>query len=116
MVNRDVAFLKRSVILSTKGNANLLGCDLMNTRNGVEQHRLASLCQSPVLAEPVEPLLRVGIGNGQRFRGPGVIVEMAYLRRVLQVQQGGGFQRPFAPHAMQLTSGTSSQTRRHRQG
>jgi hypothetical protein len=65
---------KRRVILPSERDANLFGCDVMDTRDGVEQHRLTLFRRLPMLPESVELLLRIGIGNGQDFRSLRVIV------------------------------------------
>jgi hypothetical protein len=69
--------LKRGVVLPAKGNANLFECDVMNTRYGVEQHRLTSFRRLAVLAEFIAPLLRIRIDNGQCFRSLRVIMQMS---------------------------------------
>jgi len=72
-----VVGLKRGVVLPAKGNANLFECDVMNTRYGVEQHRLTSFRRLAVLAEFIAPLLRIRIDDGQCFRGLRVIMQMS---------------------------------------
>jgi len=76
-LNQWLSGLKRGVVLPAKGNANLFECDVMNTRYGVEQHRLTSFRRLAVLAEFIAPLLRIRIDNGQCFRSLRVIMQMS---------------------------------------